>query len=126
MADIILSALSVFLFFLTFLLNSIEKEVSDILSTRKPEAAQTDKLTRYKGDLKRIFFLKTLPISIIYLITFYILLPDTVKIISTSNINFWDFDELKTLFVFIELGILGLTIYATMKAYKLFEKLKEL
>lgn len=125
MADL-LSAISVFLVFLTFLLNSIEKEVSDILSTRKPEAAQTDRLTRYKSYLKRIFYLKTLPISIIYLITFYILLPDTVKIISTSTLNIWNFDELKTLFVFIELGILGLTIYAIMKTYQLYEKLKEL
>jgi hypothetical protein len=122
MADL-LSAISVLLVFLTFLLNSIEKEVSDILSTRKPEVAQTERLTRYKSDLKRIFYLKTLPISIIYLITFYILLPDTVKIISISTLNIWDFDELKTLFVFIELGILGLTIYAILKTYQLFEKI---
>jgi hypothetical protein len=125
MADL-LSAISVFLVFLTFLLNSIEKEVSDILSTRKPEAAQSEKLKRYKADLRRIFFLKTLPISIIYLITFYILLPDTIYIISSSTLNLWDFDELKTLFVFIELGILGLTIYAIIKNYQLFEKIKEL
>lgn len=125
MADL-LSAISVFLVFLTFLLNSIEKEVSDILSTRKPEAAQADRLKRYKADLRRIFFLKTLPISIIYLITFYILLPDAIYIISSSTLNLWDFDELKTLFVFIELGILGLTIYAIMKTYQLFEKIKEL
>jgi hypothetical protein len=125
MADL-LSAISILLVFLTFLLNSIEKEVSGILSKKKPESAQIDKLIRYKDDLKRIFFLKTLPISLIYLITFYILLPDTVKIISTSTINLWDFDELKTLFVFIELGILGLTIFAILKAYKLFEKLREL
>lgn len=125
MADL-LSAISVFLVFLTFLLNSIEKEVSDILSTRKPEVAQTDRLIRYKSDLKRIFYLKTLPISIIYLITFYILLPDTVKIISISTLNIWDFDELKTLFVFIELGILGLTIYSFLKTYQLFEKIKDL
>lgn len=122
MADL-LSAISVFLVFLTFLFNSIEKEVSDILSTRKPEVAQTDRLIRYKSDLKRIFYLKTLPISIIYLITFYILLPDTVKIISISTLNIWDFDELNTLFVFIELGILGLTIYAILKTYQLFEKI---
>jgi hypothetical protein len=125
MADL-LSAISVFLVFLTFLLNSIEKEVSDILSTRKPEVAQTDRVIRYKSDLKRIFYLKTLPISIIYLITFYILLPDTVKIISISTLNIWDFDELKTLFVFIELGILGLTIYSFLKTYQLFEKIKDL
>lgn len=125
MADL-LSAISVFLVFLTFLLNSIEREVSDILSTRKPEAAQADRLNRYKSDLRRIFFLKTLPISIVYLITVYILLPDTINIISSSTLNLWDFDELKTLFVFIELGVLGLTIYAIMKTYQLFKKIKEL
>lgn len=122
MADL-LSAISIFLVFLTFLLNSIEKEVSDILSKRKPEVAQTDRLIRYKSDLKRIFYLKTLPISIIYLITFYILLPDTVKIISISTLDIWDFDELNTLFVFIELGIFGLTIYVILKTYQLFEKI---
>lgn len=122
----LLSALSVYLVFLTFLLNSLEKEVSDILSQRKPEAAQTDKIKRYTADLKRILYFKTFPISIVYLTTFYILLPETIAIIKSSKANLWDFDELKTLFVFIELGILGITIYTLIKLSQLFKKNKKL
>jgi CBS domain containing-hemolysin-like protein len=124
MADL-LSAISVFLVFLTFLLNSIEKEVLEALSTRKPETSQTVRLNKYKTDLKRLLYLKSLPVSLIYLVSFYVLLPDTIKIISSSTLNFWDFDELNTLFVFIELGLLGLTIYSIIRTFQLFKKIKK-
>jgi|GEM_PF-1570578 hypothetical protein len=122
----LLSAISVFLIFLTFLFNSIEKEVLDTLAIRKPEYAQADKLNRYKTDLKRLLFLKSLPITLIFLISFYVLLPKTITIIKTSKIDFWNFDELKTLFVFIEIGVFGLTSYTTIKTSQLYIKLKDI
>jgi hypothetical protein len=122
----LLSAISVFLIFLTFLFNSIGKEVVDTLATRKPEDAQADKLNCYKKDLKRLLFLKSLPITLIFVISFYVLLPKTLTIIKTSKIDFWNFDELKTLFVFIEIGIFGLTSYTTIKTSQLYIKLKDI
>ncbi|MCX6195273.1 MAG: hypothetical protein NTY55_01305 [Flavobacteriia bacterium] len=122
----LLSAISVFLIFLMFLFNSIGKEVEDTLATRKPEDAQADKLNRYKTDLKQLLFLKSLPITLIFVISFYVLLPKTLTIIKTSKIDFWNFNELKTLFVFIEIGVFGLTSYATIKTFQLYIKLKDI
>lgn len=118
----LLSAISIFLVFLTFLFNSIEKEVSDSLAKKKPEKEQSDNIKIYKSDLSKLIFYKSLPITITFAISFYILFPNTVNIISNSTIKFWDFDELNTLFVFIETGLLGLTVYSIKNTYKLLMK----
>lgn len=124
MSDI-LSALSVFLVFLTFLLNSIEKEINEILVTRKPETSQSQKLKEYYTQLKKIFFLKSLPITIIYLISFYSVLPKTVTLFLTGKFAIWDFDTLNTIFIFVTLGLLGLTIFSIAKSYQLLKKILE-
>lgn len=122
MADL-LSAISVFLVFLTFLFNSIEKEINETLATRKPEIEQKENMKQFKKYIRRVTLLKTLPITLIYLVSFYTLLPSTIDILRTSKLNLWHFDELKTLFVFIEIGILGLAVYAAIKTWQLFTKL---
>ena len=122
MADL-LSAISVFLVFLTFLFNSIEKEINETINTRKPENKQKEMMKLYRRNLRRVTFLKSLPITLIYLVSFYTLLPSTINILKTSKFDFWHFDELNTLFVFIEIGILGLAVYAAIKTWQLFTKL---
>jgi hypothetical protein len=124
MADLI-SALSVFLVFLTFLLNSLEADLKELLKKRKPDANQINSLNQYKLEFKKLFYLKSLPISIVYISTFYILLPKTINIINNSKLSFWEFDEFNTLFVFIELGLLCLMIYAFIKSFQLFKKIKK-
>ncbi|MCZ7609665.1 MAG: hypothetical protein M5U17_05815 [Ignavibacterium sp.] len=124
MSDI-LSSISVLLVFLTFLFNAIEKEVSEKIIQRKPEVQQTEARRQFNNELLKLLFLKTLPVTIIFIITFYSLLPKAIHIITTSKFSFWQFDELNTIFVFIELGLLGLTIYATTKTVQLIKKVKE-
>lgn len=121
----ILSAISVFLVFLTFLFNSIEKEITEIIGLRKPEIAQIERRKQFNNELLKLLYLKALPISIIYSVTFYSLLPKVVNILMTSNFSLWQFDALKTIFVFIEIGLLGLTIFAIIKTIHLVEKLRE-
>lgn len=123
--DELLSAISVFLVFLIYLLNSIEKETVESLRNRMPEIEQTEKLKTYISDLKIILYGKIMPASFVFLITFYILLPKTIKIIFSSSLIFWDFDELKTLFVFIEFGLLYLSYNGLKMTFKLFNKLRK-
>ena len=124
MADL-LSAISVLLVFLTFLLNGIEKEVSENVLKKKPPAAQKEARNQFNNDTLKLLLLKTFPVTLIYIATFYSLLPKAVRIITTSKFSFWNFDELNTIFVFIETGLLGLTIFATTKAYQLIKKYYE-
>lgn len=121
----LLSALSVLLVFLTFLFNAIEKEISEKINQRKPEQAQKEKRKYFNKQLLKLLFLKALPITLIYIVTFYSLLPKTVKVISASKISFWNFNELNTIFVFVEIGLLGLTIYASIKTLQLIKKILE-
>jgi hypothetical protein len=121
MADL-LSAISVLLVFLTFLFNGIEKEVSVKINQRKPTIAQAEARRQFNNDTLKLLLLKTLPVTLIYIVTFYSLLPRAVHILRTSELSFWHFDELNTIFVFIEIGLLGLTIFATTKAYQLIKK----
>ena len=122
MADL-LSAISVLLVFLTFLFNSIEKEVSAKIALRKPDQAQKEARRQFNNELLKLLFLKILPINTIYAVIFYALLPKTVHLITTSNFSLWQFDPFNTIYVFIELGFLGLTIYAMIKAIHLTKKI---
>jgi len=124
MADF-LSAISVLLVFLTFLLTIIEKEVSDTCSRRKPEIEQKQSRIQFNTELRKLLFLKIGPVTLIYCITFYSLLPKTVHIIITSSFNLWNFNELNTIFIFIEMGLLGLTIYSISKLVQVINKISE-
>ena len=124
MADL-LSSISVILVFLTFLFNAIEKEVNEIIAERKPEIAQKAKRSQFEDRLRKLLWLKVLPITIIYIVVFYSLLPEAISILMTSCFSFWDFDELTTIFIFIEIGLLGLTFYAVSKLWQVIVKFRE-
>ncbi len=124
MADL-LSSISVLLVFLTFLFNTIEKEVTEKIANRKPETQQTEAHKQFNNELWKLLFLRTLPVTIIFIVTFYSLLPRAIQILTTSKFSFWNFDELNTIFIFIEFGLLGLTIYASTKTIQLIKKVRE-
>jgi flagellar biosynthesis protein FlhB len=124
MADT-LSAISVLLVFLTFLFHLIENKVSAIIEEKKPDEAKTTEVKKYYYKLNQTLFLKLIPITFIYLVAFYVLLPTTVNIIRNSTFSLWNFDALETLFVCIEAGLLGLTIYAIYRIIELIKKINK-
>lgn len=124
MADL-LSAISVLLVFLSFLLNGIEKNVSEIALKRKPSVAQKEARKQFNNEVLKLLILKAIPVSAIFIITFYSLLPKTITILTTFQFSFWHFDELTTIFVFIEIGLLGLTLFAIAKVIQLIKKIRE-
>ena len=115
----ILSAIGVILVFLTFLLGSIQREISAILEEKKPEASQVSKIEIYNSKIKKIFYVKSLPISIIFLVISYLLIPSCVKIFKDSQFEFWSFDVLNTTFIFVEMGLMGMTIFSIFKTVEL-------
>jgi len=119
----LLSSISVLLVFLTFLLNSIEQRVSEKLSARVPLKSLQNDRKKFMAEIRMLVFLRTLPVTLIFGVVFYTMLPKTEEIIQTSEFSWWDFDALSTILVFLELGLLGLTIYAGYRSYELIEKL---
>lgn len=117
MADL-LSAVSILLVFLILLFNGIEKEINEFLLKRKPTDAQTEAKKQWVKEINRLL-IKAIAVTMIYTLIFYALLPKTIYIISTSSFVLWNFDELNTVFVFIELSLLGLTVFAITRTSQL-------
>ncbi|SEO79152.1 hypothetical protein SAMN05444671_1412 [Flavobacterium sp. CF108] len=118
----ILSAIGVILVFLTFLLGSIQTEITKILEEKKPEASQSAKIEIYKSRKRKILYLKSLPISIIFIVISYLLIPSCVKILKQSSFDIWDFDVLNTTFIFVELGLIGMSSFSIYKFVQLAKK----
>lgn len=123
MSDI-LSAISVFLVFLTFLLKTIDEDISFLIKERNPLPDKPIETRSFKNRSYKLLFLKAIPITFIYSATAYCLLPKTIHLMRHGRIDFWTFDPLNTLFIFIELGIIALAIYAGYKTIKLVSKIK--
>lgn len=123
MADL-LSAISIILVILFFVVNAFEKEVSEFLAERNPNAEQKELLNHYNKKLSKLFYRRSIPLVVLLIFIFYILLPQSINILNTSSFSLWFFDELKTLLIFIELGILGLILYIFFITKRLYKKIK--
>lgn len=114
----IFSAISIILVFATVGLDVFVKESNNFISKRNPDKDKPTELADFrKGKLKVL--LKLIGVLLFYLVLFWLLLPKSIEIIKTSEIDIWNFDVVKTFYVIINFGILifiGLTsnyIYKT-------------
>ena len=123
MSDL-LSSISVFIVFLGFLLALIEKDVVTILKKTKPPIAQQEALNRHKKEVCKTLFLKAIPIALVFIITSYSLLPKATEIVMNSHFEIWSFDTLNTIFIFIEFGLLGLSVYAIINVVQLIKHIE--
>lgn len=119
----LLSSISVLLVFLTILIAFISTELNAVLDTIKPEKTRPKERNKFIKHLRQVLLLKSLPVTLIFLIVSYTLLPKTIEIFKTSEFAFWDFDSLRTIFLFIELGLIGFTFYSIIQTIRLIMKL---
>jgi hypothetical protein len=119
----ILSSISVLLVFLTILVTYLSTELNAILEEAKPVKERKTEREKFFKRLRFILIIKSLPITLIFLLVTYTLLPTTIEILQTSKLSLWDFDSLKTIFVIVELGLVGFTIYSFIQTIRLVKKL---
>jgi hypothetical protein len=118
----VLSAIGVILVFLTFLLGSIQTEISKILEEKRPEVSQSAQVEIYKSKIRNTLYLKSLPISIVFAIISYLLIPSCVKIFKESCFDIWNFDVLNTIFIFVEIGLISMASFSIYKSVELAKK----
>jgi hypothetical protein len=118
----IISALSVLLIFIVILYNFVEADVKKHLNNEKPREEEKISRKKYLKNLRLILF-KSLAINIVFLLAIYVLLPSSVMIITQSTLDFWKFDPLNTIFIFIELGLIGFFIYGIIRISQIIIKL---
>ena len=117
MADL-LAAISVLLVFLTLLLSGMQTDSDELLKTSAPLKTQIDNYNTFR---KKVLWqiAKSLIITIVFFLIFWTLLPHTFKIIMASHFDVWNFDELPTVFVLIELGVFGMFLFGLVYVVKL-------
>ncbi len=119
----ILSSISVLLVFLTILVTYLSTELNAILNESKPVKDRKAEREKFIKKLRFILFIKSVPITLVFLLVTYTLLPTTFEIIQTSDVALWDFDSLRTIFMIVELGLVGFTIYSLIQTIRLIKKL---
>lgn len=117
----IISAVSVLLIFLTFLMNGIKENIDKLLGVKK-ESAKKNLANELNKKLISTLFLQALPVTIIFLSVFWIIFPKAWTIVKTSHISLWSFNEMNTLYVLIELGLLGMLLFAGVKTIQVLLK----
>lgn len=104
-----ISTLSLLIVFQTVFYDILSKDVSSFV--QREIYGKSSPLSRrsYKKDLIRIS-IKVLFLFFSYLTLSYLLIPETISIISNNKFSLWTFDIKNTLFVFIEIYLIAFTI----------------
>lgn len=117
------SPISLLMVFLTVFLDVVHKDVTTSLKKPTPPKEQRKARKAYLSELLSLLTFKCLPISLSFILLFYLLLPTTAKIIQESSLEIWQFDLGLTLFVFIEVAIFTFAILSTSLAVKIILKI---
>lgn len=117
----IIVGISVLLVFLTFLLHGVTARVEELIKKPKFEnkKKETDELNK---QLSFVFCCQSLPVTFIYLTVFWVILPRTWMIMTTYEFRLWGFDELSTLYVLMDIGLLGMFLFAANKSRQALSK----
>ena len=107
------SAVSVVLGVLTYFLTMVYGSCAKILDEGIPAEAQKAARKALRRRLWRVLLIAALPLLCAFLALFYICLPTTVSVLSTSSFDLWSFDLRKTLFVYLTLGVAGCSAICT-------------
>ncbi|GAB6262338.1 hypothetical protein [Photobacterium sp. R1] len=105
----------------TFLFNLAWPKITEALN--QDEATSGDSARkRCRDKINKTLYGTVLPIFIAFFVLFYINLPTAVKIISSSQIEFWKFDVDNTLYVMVVYALAAFVIFNSSLLYKLFAK----
>jgi hypothetical protein len=115
------STISIVLGVLTYFLTMVLEKSRSVLRETIP-AGNTAREDFRKG-LFLLLAAGWLPLVLSFGLLFYLCLPTVVSIQQTSRFQVWSFDLMKTLFIFLHLGIGACLVIAIVVGVLLFQKL---
>lgn len=101
MGDII-SAISIMVGVLSYFFGVAYTDMQKLLIKVIPPKEQKAALEKQCKEITAVIFQKIVPISIGFLLLWYICLPMAIDIINSSTFSVWGFDILNTLFLGVE------------------------
>ncbi|EML9902928.1 hypothetical protein RG393_001517 [Morganella morganii] len=105
----------------TFLFNLAWPKITEALNQDEATSGKNAR-KRCREKINKILYGTVLPIFVAFFILFYINLPTTVKIISSSQIVFWDFNVDNTLYVMVVYALAAFVIFNGSLLCKLYAK----
>lgn len=117
-------AISILLVFVTVLFGIRYPEIKTVLDepleTGKPKA-----LERQKKNIKSVLLIKWIPVLAMNFIVVYSMTPLAFNTISQSSISFFNFDFIRTTFVFIWYFNIAFFLISILLSVKLIQKILE-
>lgn len=105
----------------TFLFNLAWPKITEALNQDEATAGASAR-KRCREKINKTLYGTVLPIFIAFFVLFYINLPSAVKVISSSQIAFWNFDVDDTLYVMVVYALAAFVIFNGSLLYRLFSK----
>lgn len=118
-------SISLILVFVFVLFGIRYPQINDDLKKEIPDSTRKIERKKYKEKLKENLSSKALPLVIIYGFLFYLFLPLLLKIFSSSKLQLWDFDIMRTTFVVVDLFILSFLIWSLSQAIRLIKRIQK-
>ena len=118
-----LSAVSILTAILIFFYGVANKGIDKASKIKIVDKENEIERMEQRIEVRNTLWLHAIPIFLGSLALFYSCLPQTFKIVFTSNLAIWHIDLARTLFVFLEISLLFLFVLTFKNICKLVKKL---
>ena len=119
----IYDGLAILLVFITILMNNSQSEAEKIMDKNIPSGRKNELVNKLK-DINRFIFNKWIILFVVNLILVWILTPMAIFIMKSSTISLINFDTEKTIYIFIYIIMLGLSVKYILTTKKLYNHRK--
>lgn len=118
MSDL-LSSVSLLLALVTLFLGYMYPMIQNTLDRKPPDEAKKKERRRFRKTVLNVLFTRVLTVLLMFAVLFYVCLPKAVNILQTSQLELWDFDYTRTIFLLVEAAICSFLVHMIIVSIKL-------
>ena len=122
----ILAIASLLITIITFLFNIFWQEIKVAIDIEIPNTNQIEARKRAKNKVYSILLKNMLPSCLSFIVIFYVNLPKAIEIVISSNFSLWGFDQIKTLYIILELTLFASVIISLVFTFRMLNKIYNL
>lgn len=122
----ILAIASLLITIITFLFNIFWQEIKIAIDIEIPNTNQIEARKRAKNKVYSILLKNMLPSCLSFIVIFYVNLPKAIEIVISSNFSLWGFDQIKTLYIILELSLFASVIISLVFTFRMLNKIYNL
>jgi len=118
--------LSLFIVFSFVIFDLRYSQIASDLDRELPNKGLKKEIEIAERRFNQAIWIKTFPLALVFGLLIYLLLPSVVSIMKASTFSIWDFDPIRTFFIFIFGFVVAFFIWSLWLLFKLFSRKKML